>query len=82
MQMIEARVSIDEDRKLMIQLPSNLPIGGYEMVLFLNQLSQAATSSNQNAIEEIQSLSRRWIESDRSLSDELIQERREESRNE
>lgn len=82
MQTIKARVNVDEDRKLTIQLPENTPIGEYEAVLVLNPLFQAATSSNQTAIQEVQSLLRQWIEPGRSLSDELIQERREESKNE
>ena len=82
MQTIEARVSIDEDRKLTIQLPASIPTGEYEVVLVLNQLLQTATPPNRNAIEEIQSSLRQWIEPGRSLSNELIQERREEVRNE
>lgn len=80
MQTIEARVSVDEDRKLTIQLPASIPIGEYEVVLVLN--TRPAQNAGQASIQAAQDLLRQFVPAGRSLSDELIQERRAEGLNE
>lgn len=82
MQTIEARVSVDEDRNLAVQLPTDVQIGEYDIVRILNSAFQASTSSNLTAVEKAQSLLSQSVEPSRSLAHELIQERREKSRNE
>ena len=37
MQTIETSVSVGEDRRLLMQLPKNVPAGEYEVVLVLSQ---------------------------------------------
>ncbi|MBW4598320.1 MAG: hypothetical protein KME29_01570 [Calothrix sp. FI2-JRJ7] len=39
MQTIVTKVNISEDHKLIIQLPANIPVGEYEVVLVLNNPS-------------------------------------------
>ena len=80
MKTIEARVSIDEDRKVTIQLPADMPTGEYEVVLVLN--NRSAQNARQSSIQAAQDLLRKYVPAGRSLSDELIQERRAEGRNE
>jgi len=76
MKTIEARVSIDEDRKVTIQLPADMPTGEYEVVLILN--NRSAQNTRQSSIQAAQDLLRKYVPAGRSLSDELIQERRAE----
>ena len=80
MKTIEARVSIDEDRKVTIQLPADMPTGEYEVVLILN--NRSAQNTRQSSIQAAQDLLRKYVPAGRSLSDELIQERRAEGLNE
>jgi len=76
MKTIEARVNIDEDRKVTIQLPADMPTGEYEVVLVLN--NRSAQNARQSSIQAAQDLLRKYVPAGRSLSDELIQERRAE----
>ena len=76
MKTIEARVNIDEDRKVTIQLPVDMPTGEYEVVLVLN--NRSAQNTRQSSIQAAQDLLRKYVPAGRSLSDELIQERRAE----
>lgn len=76
MKTIEARVNIDEDRKVTIQLPADMPTGEYEVVLVLN--NRSAQNTRQSSIQAAQDLLRKYVPAGRSLSDELIQERRAE----
>ena len=80
MKTIEARVNIDEDRKVTIQLPADMPTGEYEVVLVLN--NRSAQNTRQSSIQAAQDLLRKYVPAGRSLSDELIQERRAEGLNE
>lgn len=80
MKTIEARVNINEDRKVTIQLPADMPTGEYEVVLILN--NRSAQNTRQSSIQAAQDLLRKYVPAGRSLSDELIQERRAEGRNE
>ena len=76
MKTIEARVNIDEDRKVTIQLPVDMPTGEYEVVLILN--NRSAQNARQSSIQAAQDLLRKYVPAGRSLSDELIRERRAE----
>jgi len=76
MKTIEARVNINEDRKVTIQLPADMPTGEYEVVLVLN--NRSAQNARQSSIQAAQDLLRKYVPAGRSLSDELIQERRAE----
>ena len=76
MKTIEARVNINEDRKVTIQLPADMPTGEYEVVLILN--NRSAQNTRQSSIQAAQDLLRKYVPAGRSLSDELIQERRAE----
>jgi len=76
MKTIEARVNIDEDRKVTIQLPADMPTGEYEVVLVLN--NRSAQNTRQSSIQAAQDLLRKYVPAGRSLSNELIQERRAE----
>ena len=76
MKTIEARVNIDEDRKVTIQLPADMPTGEYEVVLVLN--NRSAQNARQSSIQAAQDLLRKYVPAGRSLSNELIQERRAE----
>lgn len=80
MKTIEARVNIDEDRKVTIQLPADMPTGEYEVVLVLN--NRSAQNTRQSSIQAAQDLLRKYVPAGRSLSNELIQERRAEGLNE
>jgi len=80
MKTIEARVSIDEDWKVTTQLPADMPTSEYEVVLVLN--NRSAQNTMQSSIQAAQDLLRKYVPAGRSLSDELIQERRAEGLNE
>ena len=80
MQTIEATVNVSEDRKLTIQLPTSIPMGEYEVVLVLN--NRVAQTVEKPSIEAAQALLRQFVPEGRSLSTELIQQRREEGLNE
>lgn len=77
MQTIATQVSVNEDRMLTIQLPADLPIGEYEIVLVLNDREIQPVKSS--SIQAAQSLFRRYVPAGREVSAELIQERREEA---
>lgn len=77
MQTIETQVHVNEDRRLTIQLPDDLPIGEYEIVLVLN--SRSAQPAKESSLQVAQGLFRQFVPEGRSLADELIQERREEA---
>jgi len=59
-----------------IQLPADMPTGEYEVVLVLN--NRSAQNTRQSSIQAAQDLLRKYVPAGRSLSDELIQERRAE----
>jgi hypothetical protein len=77
MQTIEAKVQIGDDRRLSMQLPTDVLVGEYEVVLVLNQRIQTAETLGMTAIQKIQSLLKQSVKPGHSLADELIQERRE-----
>jgi hypothetical protein len=56
MQTIEAKVEVKDDRVMSVQLPTELPIGEYDVVLVLSQRS----ASLAGAQEAEEALARRW----------------------
>jgi hypothetical protein len=93
-QTIEAKVQIGDDRRLSMQLPTNVSVGEYEVVLVLNQpprmtetveiaeTVEMAEMVELTALQKIQFLLKQSIQPGQSLADELIQERREAAHNE
>jgi hypothetical protein len=90
-QTIEAKVQIGDDRRLSMQLPTNVSVGEYEVVLVLNQPSRKAVeiggtridgTVELTALQKIQSLLKQSLQPGQSLADELIKERREAAQNE
>lgn len=80
MQTIETRVSVGDDRTLSMQLPADVPAGDYEVVLILNQRVPEPSDSKLSAVQQIQNYLRQTLEPDYSLADELIRDRRAESK--
>jgi hypothetical protein len=90
-QTIEAKVQIGDDRRLSMQLPTNVSVGEYEVVLVLNQPSPKAVEISETvidgtvaltALQKIQALLKQSLQPGQSLADELIKERREAAQNE
>jgi hypothetical protein len=75
-QTIETKVRVGSDRTLLVQLPTDVPTGEYDVVLVLNQRSEAVTVSDMPALQEIRAILGRSVEPGYSLADELIEERR------
>jgi hypothetical protein len=82
MQTIETKVRVGSDRTLLVQLPTDVPAGEYDVVLVLNQRSEDAITSEMPALQEIRAILGRSVEPGHSLADELIEERRIAARNE
>jgi hypothetical protein len=88
MQTVETTVKIGADRTLSVQLPTNIAVGEYEVVLILNQSFQPREipakidTPKMTAIQKIQSLLKQSIEPGYSLADELVRERHEAARHE
>ncbi len=80
MQTIATKVNINQDRKLTIQLPDNIPAGEYEVVLVLN--NSLPQTSVQPSIAAAQALLRQFVLPGRELAKELIEQRREEGQHE
>jgi hypothetical protein len=75
-QTIETKVRVGSDRTLLVQLPTDVPTGEYDVVLVLNQRSEAVTVSDMPALQEIRAILGRSVEPGYLLADELIEERR------
>lgn len=54
MQTVEAKVEVRADRVMSVQLPTDLPIGEYDVVLVLNPRSASLAEEGEDA------LARRW----------------------
>ncbi|MBD2566776.1 hypothetical protein [Anabaena lutea] len=80
MKTLDIKVTITNDGKLLVNSPVDIPMGEYNAVLVLedNPIDHHVQTSVQNA----QTIFRKYIPANRQLSEELIQERREESLNE
>lgn len=80
MKTLEIIVSITSDRKLLINSSVDLPVGEYNAVLVIEE--QPIQDSVQTSIQNAQAIFRKYIHASRKLSQELIEERRLEARNE
>jgi hypothetical protein len=80
MQTIAAKVQVKADRIVTVQLPIDLQIGEYDVVLVLNNSS--VQTEKHSSLQAAQDLLRQFIPHGRSLSNELIQERLKEGLNE
>ena len=78
MKTLELRVTIAANGQLSVEspvdLPVNLPLGKYNAVLILDE---QPIQQPQNSLLEAQAILRKYVPANRSLSAELIQERRE-----
>ncbi|MCY7406044.1 MAG: hypothetical protein LH631_01345 [Alkalinema sp. CAN_BIN05] len=83
MKTVETTVKIGADRTLSVQLPTDIAVGEYEVVLILNQSFQPREipakidTPEMTAIQKIQSLLKQSIEPGYSFADELVRERHE-----
>jgi hypothetical protein len=80
MKTLNIKVTITNDGKLLVNSPVDIPMGEYNAVLVLEDrpIDHHVKTSVQNA----QAIFRKYIPASRKLSEELIQERKEESLNE
>ena len=73
-------VTITSDGKLLVNSPVDIPKGEYKAVIVLED--QPISDNLHESVKNAQDIFRKYISSTRKLSEELIQERREESLNE
>ena len=73
-------VTITSDGKLLVNSHVDIPKGEYKAVIVLED--QPISDNLHNSVKNAQDIFRKYIPSTRKLSEELIQERREESLNE
>ena len=72
-------VTITSDGKLLVNSPVDIPKGEYKAVIVLED--QPISDNLHESVKNAQDIFRKYIPSTRKLSEELIQERREESLN-
>jgi hypothetical protein len=72
-------VTITSDGKLLVNSPVDIPKGEYKAVIVLED--QPIIDNLHESVKNAQDIFRKYIPSTRKLSEELIQERREESLN-
>ena len=80
MKTLDIRVTITNDGKLLVNSSIDMPIGEYNAVLVLED--RPIDHHLQTSVKNAQAIFRKYIPASRKLSEELIQERREESLNE
>jgi hypothetical protein len=73
-------VTITSEGKLLVNSPVDIPKGEYKAVIVLED--QPISDNLHESVKNAQDIFRKYIPSTRKLSEELIQERREESLNE
>ena len=73
-------VTITSDGKLLVNSHVDIPKGEYKAVIVLED--QPISNNLHESVKNAQDIFRKYIPSTRKLSEELIQERREESLNE
>jgi hypothetical protein len=72
--------TITSDGKLLVNSPVDIPKGEYKAVIVLE--NKPISDNLHESVKNAQDIFRKYIPSTRKLSEELIQERREESLNE
>jgi hypothetical protein len=79
MKTIEVKVTVGNNGKLSVNSPINMPVGEYNAVLILED---QPIQNIKHSIAKAQAIFRSYVPTHRKLSEELIQERREESSHE
>jgi hypothetical protein len=79
MKTLEVTVTISSNGQLSIDPPIDIPMGAYKAVLVLDD---QPIQYPQSSVESAQAIFRQYVPASRKLSEELIQERREEAINE
>ncbi|MBD2133954.1 hypothetical protein H6F47_16325 [Sphaerospermopsis sp. FACHB-1094] len=73
-------VTITRDGKLLVNSPVDIPKGEYKAVIVLED--KPISDNLHDSVKNAQAIFRKYIPPTRKLSEELIQERREETLNE
>ena len=80
MKTLDIKVTITNDGKLLVNSPVDMPMGEYNAVIVLED--RPMENHLQTSVQNAQAIFRKYIPANRELSEELIQERKEESLNE
>ena len=80
MKTLDIKVTITNDGKLLVNSPVDIPMGEYNAVIILED--RPMEHHLQTSVQNAQAIFRKYIPANRELSEELIQERKEESLNE
>ncbi len=80
MKTLDIKVTITNDGKLLVNSPVDMPMGEYNAVIVLED--RPIEHHLQTSVQNAQAIFRKYIPANRQLSEELIQERKEESLNE
>ena len=80
MKTLDIKVTITNDGKLLVNSPVDMPMGEYNAVIVLED--RPIDHHVQTSVQNAQAIFRKYIPASRKLSEELIQERKEESLNE
>ena len=80
MKTLDIKVTITKDGKLLVNSPVDIPMGEYNAVIVLED--RPIEHHLQTSVQNAQAIFRKYIPASRKLSEELIQERKEESLNE
>jgi len=79
MKSLEVTVTVSSDGQLSINTPIDIPTGAYKAVLVLDD---QPLPSSPSFVESAQAIFRQYVPASRKLSEELIQERRQDAINE
>ncbi|NET57025.1 MAG: hypothetical protein F6K47_12930 [Symploca sp. SIO2E6] len=77
MKTIEVTVTVANNGRLLVNFPVDMPAGEYNAVLVIEE--QPTQNYTQASVETAQAILRQYVPTSRKLSEELIQERREEA---
>ncbi|NET58759.1 MAG: hypothetical protein F6K47_22190 [Symploca sp. SIO2E6] len=77
MKTIEVLVNVANNGRLLIDFPVDMPAGEYNAVLVIEE--QPKQNYTQASLKIAQAIFRQYVPASRKLSEELIQERREEA---
>jgi len=80
MKTLDIKVTITNDGKLLVNSPVDMPMGEYNAVIVLED--SPIDHHVQTSVKNAQAIFRKYIPANKKLSEELIQERKEESLNE
>ncbi|MEA5549816.1 hypothetical protein VB713_02285 [Anabaena cylindrica UHCC 0172] len=80
MKTLDIKVTITNDGKLLVNSPVDIPMGEYNAVIVLED--RPIDHHVQTSVQNAQAIFRKYIPASIKLSEELIQERKEESLNE